>query len=90
MGMLVMSPGQFIQTCVPPFPRRLHIKVGFDWLRGSEKMFENHVYIHVHGPDAGADNPHGSKFLYKHKPSVTLIVFCKFFPFNDLRTNIPM
>ena len=34
MGMaatLVMLPKPFIQTFVFPFPRRLHIKFGFDW-----------------------------------------------------------
>ena len=42
MGMtaiLVMRPGPFIQTFVPIFPRRLHIKFGFDWpsaFRGEE------------------------------------------------------
>ena len=36
-----------------------------------------HVFIHVHSPGAGADNPLVSEFLYKHKPVVTLVICCK-------------
>ena len=47
----------FIDLC-PHFPRRLHIKFGFDWLSVSEKkMFENNGHIHVYSPGAGADKP---------------------------------
>ena len=38
-------------------------------------MFEICVYIHLHGPGAGADNSLGS-FLCNHKVSVTLIICC--------------
>ena len=38
-------------------------------------------YIHLCSPGAGADNPLGSKFSYKHKTSITLFLFCKLFPF---------
>ena len=35
-----------------------------------------HVFMHVNSPraGAGADNPLGSEFLYKHKPFVTLVI----------------
>ena len=40
------------------------------------------VFIHVYSPGAGADNPLGSEFL----PFVTLVICCKFLPFNDFLT----
>ena len=48
------------------------------------------VFIHVYNPWAGADNPLGSEFLYKHKPFVTLVVCCKFLPLNDFLTVFPI
>ena len=45
-----------------------------------------HVFIHVHSPEAGADNPLGSEFLYKHEPFVTLLICCKFLPLDDFLT----
>ena len=47
-------------------------------------------FIHVCSPGAGADNPLGSEFLYKHKPCVTLVIFCKFLPLNDFLTVFPI
>ena len=42
------------------FPRRLHMKFGFDWLWGFEKKsFENIGHRHIYNPGAGADNPLG-------------------------------
>ena len=49
-----------------------------------------HVFIHVYSPRAGADNPLGSEFLYKHKPFITLLICCKFLPFNDFLTVFPI
>ena len=49
-----------------------------------------HVFIHVYSPGAGADNPFGSEFLYKHKPFVTLLICCKFPPLNDFLTVFPI
>ena len=46
--------------------------------------------IHVYSPSTGADNPLGSEFLYKHKPFVTLVIFCKFLPLNDFQTVFPI
>ena len=48
------------------------------------------VFIHVYSPEAGADNPLGSGFLYKHKPFVTLVICCKFLPLNDFLTVFPI
>ena len=48
-----------------------------------------HVLIHVYGPGIGADNPLGSKYLYKHKPFVTLVICCKLLPLNDFLTVFP-
>ena len=48
-----------------------------------------HVFIHVYSPGAGADNPLGSEFLYKHKPFVTLVICCKFLPLNDFSKFSP-
>ena len=45
-----------------------------------------HVFIHLYIPKAGADNPMGSKFIYQHKPFVTLVICCKFLPLNDFLT----
>ena len=47
------------------------------------------VFIHVHSPGAGADNPLGSEFLFSHKPFVTLVICCKFLPLNDFLTVFP-
>ena len=47
------------------------------------------VFIHVYSPRAGADNPLGSEFLFKHKPCVTLVIFCKFLQLNDFLTVFP-
>ena len=49
-----------------------------------------HVFIHVYSPWAGADNPLGSLFLYKHKPFITLLICCKFLPLNDFLTVFPI
>ena len=49
-----------------------------------------HVFIHVYSPGAGADNPLGSEFLYKHKPFVTLVSCCKFLPLNGFLTVFPI
>ena len=49
-----------------------------------------HIFIHVCSPGAGADNPLGSDFLYKHKPFVTLVICCKFPPLNDFLTVYPI
>ena len=46
----------------------------------------NFSCFYVYSPRAGADNPLGSEFLYKHKPFVTLVICCKFFPLNDFLT----
>ena len=46
--------------------------------------------IHVYSPGAGADNPLGSEFLYKHKPFVTLVICCKFLPLNGFLTVFPI
>ena len=48
-----------------------------------------HVFIHVYSLGAGADNPLGSEFLYKHKPFVTLVICCKFLPLNDFQQFSP-
>ena len=47
-----------------PFPRKLHIKFGFDWPSGfravlEKTSFENDGHIHVYSPGAGADNSLG-------------------------------
>ena len=42
-----------------------------------------HVFIHVYSPGAAADNSLGSDFFCKHIPRVTLVICCKFLPFND-------
>ena len=47
-------------------------------------------FIHVHSPGAGADNPLGSEFLYKHKPFVTLVICWKFLLLNDFVTVLPI
>ena len=47
-------------------------------------------FIHVYNPRAGADIPLGSKFLYKHKPFVTLVICCKFLQLNDFLTVFPI
>ena len=49
-----------------------------------------HVFIHAYSPRAGADNPLGSEFLYKHKLFVTLVIRCKFLPLNDFLTVFPI
>ena len=49
-----------------------------------------HVFIHAYSPGAGADNPLGSEFLYKHKPFITLLICCKFLPLNDHLTVFPI
>ena len=49
-----------------------------------------HVFIHVYSTGAGADNRLGSKFLYKHKTFVTLVICCKFLPLNDFLTVFPI
>ena len=49
-----------------------------------------HVFIYVNSPGAGADNPLGSEFLYKHKPFVTLVICCKLLPSNDFLTVFPI
>ena len=41
-------------------------------------------------PGAGADNPLGSEYLYKHKLFVTLVNCCKFLPLNDFLTVFPI
>ena len=49
---------------VSAFPRRLHIKFGFDWPSGlREKIFKNGGHKHVYSSRAGADNPLGSNFF---------------------------
>ena len=46
------------------FPRRFHIKFGFDWPSSfREKIFEIGGHIHVKSSGAGADNPLGSNFF---------------------------
>ena len=47
-------------------------------------------FIQVYSPGAGAENPLGSEFLYKHKPFVTLVICWKFLPLNDFRTVFPI
>ena len=49
-------------------------------------MFENNVYIHVHGPWAEADNPLGSK-LFINKVFYNLVI-C-YFLLNDFPTVSP-
>ena len=48
------------------------------------------VFQHVYSPGAGAENPLGSEFLYKHKPFVTLVICCKFLPLNEFLTVFPI
>ena len=59
---------------LPPFPRRLNIKFGFDWPSGLEKkIFENGGHIHVYTPGQGQSNPWGQ--------IVSLTdLFCQFSP----------
>ena len=47
-------------------------------------------FIHVYSPGAGADNPLGSEFLYKHIPHVTLVICCKFLLLNYFLTVFPI
>ena len=56
----------------------------------SDFIHNFHVFIPVYSPGAEADNPLGSKFLYKHKPFVTLVICCKFLPLNDFLTVFPI
>ena len=44
------------------------------------------IKSHVYSPRAGADNTWESKFLYQHKPFVTLFICWKFLPLNDFLT----
>ena len=37
----------------------------------SDFIYNLSCFIHVYSPWAGADNPLGAEFLYKHKPFVT-------------------
>ena len=47
-----------------PFPRRCHMKSGFDWTSGFRKEeLKNGGHIHVYSPGAGADNPLGKLFF---------------------------
>ena len=47
------------------FPKRLHIKFGFDWPAISKKkMFDNNSYIHVYSPGTEADNPLVSNYFH--------------------------
>ena len=49
---------------ISAFPRRLHIKFGFDWPSGfREKIFEKCCHIHVYSPGAGEDNLLGSNIF---------------------------
>ena len=51
------------------------------------EMFESYGHIHVYRPGAVADNTLGSFFCKKHKSSVNLVMFCKFFPIERLCNN---
>ena len=41
-------------------------------------------------PGQGQTTPPVSKYFHKHKPSVNLIISCKFFPLNDFVTVFPI
>ena len=70
--------------------RRFHMKFGFAWQSSLSKfLFLKKGHIQVYSPGAGADDsPVGSKMFYIHKPSVTFIICCKCFPFNDTMESI--
>ena len=53
-----------------------------------KEMFENNVYVHIHGSNAGADNALGS-VLYKHKSFVRMSFAASYFPLNDFLSVIP-
>ena len=48
------------------------------------KMYENHGYIHVCCHVTGEDTPLRSKYVYKYKSFITLVICSKFLPFKDL------
>ena len=52
-------------------------------------MFENNGHLHVFSPGAGADDPLGSNFFYKHKSLFNLVISCKFFSLNGLVKVFP-
>ena len=65
------------------------LQVSKKYLRSLILYIIFHVFIHVYSPGAGADNPLGSEFLYKHKPFVTLVICCKILPLNDISNSFP-
>ena len=76
------------QKSFVPLPMRCKFQKNIFWSLILYIIF--HVFIHVYSPGAGADNPLGSEFLYKHKPFVTLVICCKFLPLNDFLTVFPI
>ena len=56
----------------------------------SEEMFEIMVILYVYSPGAGVDNPLGTFFCQKHKCSIKLVIYCKFFPINDFIKVFPI
>ena len=71
-----------------PFPKKTLIKTGFDWPSGFGE--EDVGLKQVHSPATGADNPLGSNVLQKHKASVNLVIYCKFFTLKDFVTIFPI
>ena len=71
----------FINLC-SPFPRRLHIKFGFDWSSHFRKE-ENNGHILVYSQGTGADNPLWSFLLKENKHLLKIWSFgASFFPLN--------
>ena len=70
-----------------PLPKDAPHKVALTGV--SEKMFEYYCHIHVYCPGAGADDPLGQKYFYKHKFSVCLLIPSQFLPLNDIFLFFP-
>ena len=79
-AILVMRPGLFMYTLVPPSYRCFKSNLALIGQAVSQKkIFEYYGDFQVSCPEVEADQPLGSKFFQKHKSSVHLPISFKFF-----------
>ena len=73
-----------------PFSTILHIKFGFDWPSGFRAVDICILWsCRVYSPGAGADNPLGTFFFYKHKYSVYIAHCLQVLPLKSYFNNFP-